>query len=113
MVSALLLSLVALADIFVKDEKSYSGPYLYLYAYIEGWLEQDSYGCLTGWIYGIKGYGGGSIYSPASGKIDVKNPPSVAYGEAKTEVYGEAYINGKLVDKGSAIASISSIPGAC
>ena len=109
-------SLVALASGYLplSNYASASGNYVYVWAYVRGDADLDEYGCLTGWIFNVWGTGGGLIYSPASGSINV-NPPSsdVAYIEAKTVSEGKAYIGGKQVGYARAEAKIVAPSGAC
>ena len=109
-------SLVALASGYLplSNYASASGNYVYVWAYVRGDVELNEFGCFTGWIFNVWGTGGGLIYSPASGSINV-NPPSsdVAYIEARTVSEGKAYIGGKQVGYARAEAKIVAPSGAC
>jgi len=109
-------SLVALASGYLplSNYASASGNYVYVWAYVRGDADLDEYGCLTGWIFNVWGTGGGLIYSPASGSINVDPPRSdVAYIEARTVSEGKAYIGGNQVGYARAEAKIVAPPGAC
>jgi hypothetical protein len=109
-------SLVALASGYLplSDYASASDNYVYVWAYVRGDAELDEFGCFTGWIFNVWGAGGGFIYSPASGSINVQTPPSnIAYDKAETVTEGKAYIGGRQVGYARAVAWIFAPPGAC
>ncbi len=109
-------SLVALASGYLplSNYASASGNYVYVWAYVRGDADLDEYGCLTGWIFNVWGAGGGFIYSPASGSINVNSPRSdVVFGSATTVTEGEAYIGGRQVGYARAEARIAVPSRAC
>jgi hypothetical protein len=116
MLALTLGSLVALASGYLplSDYASASGDYVYVLAYVRGDAQLDEFGCLTGWIFNVWGTGGGLIYSPASGSINVQTPPSdIAYESARTVTEGKAYIGGRQVGYAKAVAWIFAPSGAC
>lgn len=49
-----ILAIVVYADIFLSDYKEATGTYYKVWAYIQGWAEQDPVtGCLTGRLYDV------------------------------------------------------------
>ncbi len=108
-------SLVALASGYLplSDYASASGDHVYVWAYVRGDAQLDEFGCLTGWIFNVRGAGGGFISSPASGSISVSTPPAVVFERARTVTVGEAYIGGERVGYARAEAWIFAPAGAC
>ncbi len=113
-----LSSLVALAEYrFLSNFVYKTGSYAEAWAYVEGYAELDEYYCYTGYIFNVRGFGGGNIWSPAGGLIIVSPPRDpVAYWRAETISDAIAYVykDGVLIiEVVEAIAAIIAPPGAC